>query len=54
MNVSRNILLVLAVVAIGLLIFSLVASFFPGWVVAIVLGIYVVVALRKQRRGAAV
>jgi hypothetical protein len=46
LNVSRKALLVLAVFAIALLGFSLVASFFPGSVVAVLLGIYVVVALR--------
>jgi hypothetical protein len=52
-NVSHTVLLLLAVIAVAMLIFSLIASFFPGWVVAIALGIYVVVALRRQRRGAA-
>jgi hypothetical protein len=38
---------VLAVMAIVLLIFSLVTRFFPGSVVAIVLGIYALVVLTK-------
>ena len=48
-SVSRTVLIVVALIAIALLIVSLAASFFPGWVVAILLGIYVVAALIKQR-----
>ena len=51
-NVSDRALAVIAVVAVALLIFGLVASFFPGWVAALILGAYVIVALIK-RRGAA-
>lgn len=50
-NVSRTVLTVIAVIAAALLVFSLAASFFPGWVAAIVLGVYVLVALIKQRSG---
>jgi hypothetical protein len=53
LDVSRKALLVLAVFAIALPGFSLVASFFPGSVVAVLRGIYVVVALIRQQRGAA-
>jgi hypothetical protein len=45
--VSRKFVVVLAVMAIVLLIFSLVTRFFPGSVVAIVLGIYALVVLTK-------
>lgn len=47
-NVSRTALLWVALFAVALLIVSLAASFFPGWVLAILLGVYVVVALIKQ------
>jgi hypothetical protein len=53
-SVSRTVLAVIATIAVALLIFGLLESFFPGWVAAILLGIYVVVALIKQRRPHAV
>jgi peptidoglycan/LPS O-acetylase OafA/YrhL len=48
-DVSRTVLAVLAAIALVLLVFGLVASFFPGWVLGIILGAYVVVVLVRQR-----
>jgi len=48
-NVSRKVLLWLALGAIALLIVSLAAGFFAGWLLAAIIGIYVAVAMIKQR-----
>ena len=50
-NVSRTVLLIAAFFAGVLLLTSLAFSFFPGWVFAILIGIYVVVATIKRRSG---
>ena len=49
-NISRTLLALIAAIAVVLFVFSLIASFFPGWVLGIILGIYVIVALFKQQR----
>jgi hypothetical protein len=48
-NVSRTVLVVVAVIAVAAVAFGIAASFFPGWVAGIILGAYVIVALIKQR-----
>jgi hypothetical protein len=47
--VSRAVLLVVGFFASVLLLTSLAFSFFPGWVLAVIIGIYVVVAMIKRR-----
>ena len=50
-NVSRPILVVLAVIASVLLVLGLAADVgLFGWVIAIVLGAYVIVAIVRARR----
>lgn len=51
-NVSRTVLGVVAVIAIVLLILGIAADFFPGYIAAAILGIYIVVVLVKGRSGA--
>jgi hypothetical protein len=53
-TVSRKVVVALAVIAIALLIVSLATGFFPGSVMAIILGIYALVVLTKQRDSTAV
>jgi hypothetical protein len=48
-NPSRAVLGVIALIAIVLFILGITASFFLGYVAAIILGIYIVVVLVKQR-----
>jgi hypothetical protein len=50
-NVSRTVLVVLAVVALLLLVLGLATDVgLFGWIIAIVVGAYVIVALFRARR----
>jgi hypothetical protein len=50
-NVSRPVLVVLAVIALVLLVLGLATDVgLFGWVVAVVLGAYVIVAIVRARR----
>ena len=48
-NASRKTLLALALSAVALLIVGLAASLFPASVLAIIIAVYIVVAMIKQR-----
>jgi hypothetical protein len=50
-NASRNVLLILAIVAIVLFILGIATDVgLFGWVLAIIVGAYVITALARQRR----
>jgi hypothetical protein len=52
-NVSRNVLVVLAVIAIVLLVLGIATDVgLFGWVLAIIVGAYVIVAFTRRRRPA--
>ena len=52
-NVSRNVLAVIAVIAVVLLVLGLATDVgLFGWVLAIILGVYVITALVRGRRAA--
>jgi hypothetical protein len=50
-NVSRAVLLVVGFFASVLLLTSLAFNFFPGWALAVIIGIYVAVAMINRRSG---
>ena len=52
LNVSRTVLVVIAVIAIVLLVLGLATNVgLFGWVLAIILGVYVIAALVRGQRG---
>jgi hypothetical protein len=52
-DVSRNVLVVLAVIAIALFILGIATDVgLSGWVLAIIVGAYVITAFMRMRRAA--